>query len=54
MKNLTQDEKLIAGALLAVAVVLAPVAGVWIWLAIGLGLWAAAKCRDLVEGGAVR
>jgi hypothetical protein len=39
MKKFTQDEKLIAGVLLAIAVLLTPVAGVWIWLAIGLGLW---------------
>lgn len=53
MKNLTHDEKIIACALLAVAVLLTPVAGVWIWLAIGLGLWAAAQGRRLV-GGDVR
>ena len=49
MKNFTQDEKLIAGALLAVAVLLTPVAGVWIWLAIGLGLWVAAQGRSVIN-----
>ncbi|MBL9093162.1 MAG: hypothetical protein JNL96_18235 [Planctomycetaceae bacterium] len=46
--------QLIAGALPAVAVLLTPVAGVCIWLAIGLGPWAAVKCRDLVEGETLR
>jgi len=49
MNNFTQDEKLIVGALLAVAVLLTPVAGVWIWLAIGLGLWVAAQGRSVIN-----
>ena len=48
MKNLTQDEKLIVGALLAVAVLLTPVAGIWIWLAIGLGLWASGQAQRVL------
>ena len=45
MRDFTGNEVAIAGALLAVAVLLTPVAGVWIWLAIGLGLWAGGQAQ---------
>lgn len=45
MKKLTDEEILIAGALLAIAVLLTPVAGIWIWLAIGFGLWASGHAQ---------
>lgn len=48
MKKFTDEEVLIAGALLAVAVLLTPVAGVWIWLAIGLGLWASGQAQRVL------
>jgi hypothetical protein len=47
MKGLSDREIMFVGALLGVAVLMTPVAGIWIWLAVGLGLWGASIARGL-------
>lgn len=48
MNNYSDREIIFAGSLLLIAAVLTPLAGVWIWLAVGLGLWGASIGRDIV------
>ncbi|MGC3967583.1 MAG: hypothetical protein QM775_09500 [Pirellulales bacterium] len=51
MNEFTDEGILIACALLAVAVLLTPVAGIWIWLAIGIGLWISGQTQRILGIG---
>lgn len=49
--NDTSDAKimLVGASLFGIAVLLTPIAGIWIWLALGLGAWISWLCVEQVE-----
>lgn len=50
MSTFTCGELLTIGASAAlIAILMTPIAGIWIWLALGLGAWISLTCLDVAE-----
>lgn len=50
MSTFTSGQLLTIGASAAfIAILVTPIAGIWIWLALALGVWIASTCVDEVE-----
>ncbi|MCE9608350.1 MAG: hypothetical protein K8U03_25980 [Planctomycetia bacterium] len=55
MNTFTCEQLAIAGlTAVTIAVIMTPTAGLWIWLALGLGAWAAWVCVSEVESAVGR